>query len=53
VAPNRTLTDVTLRHAPTIGVTNTATAGRLLFDTGAQVSLISGALATARGLDPD
>jgi len=53
VAPNPTFADVTLRHAPPVGGVNTVVASRLLFDTGAQVSLISGSLAAALGLDPD
>lgn len=51
VAPNPTFTGVTLGHTTASGSAVTATAGRLLFDTGAQVSLISGSLAAALALD--
>lgn len=50
-APNPTFTNVTLDRSATSGSPTTVNAGRLLFDTGAQVSLISGSLATALGLD--
>lgn len=51
VAPNPTFTNVTLGYTAASGSTATTTASRLLFDTGAQVSLISGSLAAALGLD--
>jgi len=51
VAPNPTFAGVTLGHTTASGSTTTVTAGRLLFDTGAQVSLISGSLAAALALD--
>lgn len=51
LAPNPTLTGVTLGHTAASGSAATVVAGSLLFDTGAQVSLISGSLAAALALD--
>ncbi len=51
VTPNPTLTNVSLARSGTSGSLTTVTAGRLLFDTGAQISLISETLAAALGLD--
>lgn len=51
VAPNPTFTNVTLGYTTTTGSATSVSAGRMLFDTGAQVSLISGSLAAALGID--
>lgn len=50
---NPTLTNVTLRSATENETASTAVASALLFDTGAQVSLISSAIADDLGLDLD
>lgn len=53
VVPNPTITGVGLGALTLEGEVTTLTAGSMLFDTGAQVSLISTALATGLGLDLD
>lgn len=50
-APNPTIAGVALTHQPETGDATSVTAGRLLLDTGAQVSLLSTSLAASLGLD--